>query len=100
MAQVVTGPEFDPYLSAEGMFCSIAFGRVECVEEDEDIKEIKRIIRLLSEDGNDGLTYLAKFKDTVDGRRLKIEVKKPHDGLFDDDQPIRDRVVHARRDVA
>ncbi len=42
----------------------------------EDIKEINRIIRLLSEDGKHGLTYLAKFKNTGNNRPLKIEVKK------------------------
>ncbi|MCK5700134.1 MAG: PAS domain-containing protein, partial [Cyclobacteriaceae bacterium] len=41
-----------------------------------DIKEIKRIIRLLSEDGNSGLSYLACFKNSNDDRPLKVEVKK------------------------
>ena len=42
----------------------------------DDIKEIKRIIRLLSEDGNNGLSYLACFKSSNDDRPLKVEVKK------------------------
>jgi len=42
----------------------------------QDVKEIKRIIRLLSEDGNGGLSYLACFKGSNDERPLKIEVKK------------------------
>ncbi len=42
----------------------------------EDIKEIKRIIRLLSEDSNGGLTYLARFKKSNNDLPLKVEVKK------------------------
>ena len=42
----------------------------------EDIKEIKRIIRLLSDDGKGGLSYLARFKNSIDDRPLKVEVKK------------------------
>lgn len=42
----------------------------------EDVKEIRRIIRLLPEDGNNGLTYLAKFSGIANKNRLKVEVKK------------------------
>ncbi len=42
----------------------------------EDVKEIKRIISLLSGDENSALSYLARFKDSVDTRPLKVEVKK------------------------
>ena len=42
----------------------------------EDIKEVKRIIRLLPEDGKKGLTYLARFKDSNDDIPLKVEIKK------------------------
>ena len=37
----------------------------------EDVKEIKRIIRLLSEDGRIGLTYLASFKNSNNDKPLK-----------------------------
>ncbi len=42
----------------------------------EDVKEIKRIIRLLPRDGKSGLTYLAKFLHINDERPLKVELKK------------------------
>ena len=42
----------------------------------EDIKEIKHIIRLISDDGKGGLSYLARFKNSIDDRPLKVEVKK------------------------
>lgn len=42
----------------------------------EDITEIKRIVGLLPEEGNGGLTYLARFKNSNEDRPLKVEVKK------------------------
>ncbi|MCG8309305.1 MAG: PAS domain S-box protein [Cytophagales bacterium] len=42
----------------------------------DDVKEIKRIIRLLSEDGKNGLTYLARFINSNNDRPLKVEIKK------------------------
>lgn len=42
----------------------------------DDIKEIKRIIRLLSEEEQNSLAYLASFKNTIDDQALKVEVKK------------------------
>ncbi len=42
----------------------------------EDVKEIKRIISLLSEDEKSALSYLAQFKNSIDPRPLKVEVKK------------------------
>lgn len=42
----------------------------------QDVKEIKRIIGILSEDGNNGLSYLACFKGANDDRPLKVEIKK------------------------
>jgi len=42
----------------------------------DDIKEIKRIIRLLPDHEGGGLTYLARFKQTDDSKPLKVEVKK------------------------
>lgn len=42
----------------------------------DDVKEIKRIIRLLPEEGGSGLNYLACFKNSNVDRLLKIEVKK------------------------
>lgn len=41
-----------------------------------DIKEIKRIIRLLSEEEQNSLTYLASFKNSIDDPQVKVEVKK------------------------
>jgi PAS domain S-box-containing protein len=41
-----------------------------------DEKEIKRIIRLLSDNESRGLTYLARFKNSKSDRPLKIEVKR------------------------
>ena len=40
------------------------------------MKEVERIIRLLPEDGNKGLTYLACFNNSNDDRPLKVEIKK------------------------
>ena len=42
----------------------------------EDIKEIKRIIRLLPDNEGDGLSYLASFKNSSEDQRLKVEVRK------------------------
>lgn len=42
----------------------------------DDIKEIKRIIRLLSEEEHNSLTYLASFKNSINHQPLKVEVKK------------------------
>ncbi|MCK5102912.1 MAG: PAS domain S-box protein, partial [Cyclobacteriaceae bacterium] len=42
----------------------------------DDIKEIKRIIKVLSEGEISSLTYLATFKNSIDNRPLRVEVKK------------------------
>lgn len=42
----------------------------------EDVTEIKRIIRLLPEDKDEGLSYLAHFTQTNDDQPFKVEVKK------------------------
>ena len=42
----------------------------------QDIKEIKRIIGLLSENAQGGLSYLACFKGTNNDQPLKVEIKK------------------------
>ncbi len=42
----------------------------------EEIKEIKRIFRLLPENGQKGFTYLARFNNSIGEKPLKVEVKK------------------------
>ncbi|NJN27074.1 MAG: PAS domain S-box protein [Cyclobacteriaceae bacterium] len=42
----------------------------------EDVKEIKRIIGLLGEESNGGLSYLARFKRPENAMPVKVEVKK------------------------
>ena len=42
----------------------------------EEIKEIKRIFRLLPENGQKGFTYLARFNNSNSEKPLKVEVKK------------------------
>jgi PAS domain S-box-containing protein len=44
--------------------------------EEDEITEIKRIIRLLPDKEGQGLSYLARFKTSPDDRPLKVEVKK------------------------
>lgn len=42
----------------------------------DDIKEIKRIIKLLSVEEHNSLTYLASFKNSIDDHPLKVDVTK------------------------
>lgn len=41
-----------------------------------DVNEIKRMVRLIPDHNNGGLTYLARFHDSIEELPLKIEVKK------------------------
>jgi PAS domain S-box-containing protein len=43
---------------------------------EQDLKEMRHIVRLLPEHGHSGLTYLARFKNTNDDLPLKVEAKK------------------------
>jgi PAS domain S-box-containing protein len=42
----------------------------------DDIKEVKRIFKLLSLEEHNSLTYLASFKNSIDGELLKLELRK------------------------
>jgi PAS domain S-box-containing protein len=43
---------------------------------EDDITEIKRIIRLLPDKKGEGLSYLARFKTSLEDGPLKVEIKK------------------------